>query len=134
VSGEHSEHEAFRKAFLHLVKCSEPTFPETEPAIQGSIIPPPTPPITEPVYRPWTFEEVPLGAEVCWSDPDTGVRVSEIIVGRRVCPRGLLTVNAGRHDYPAKFLIDSMRLCSINGGPWRRCGVEIQTAPPCQSP
>jgi hypothetical protein len=47
-------------------------------------------------------------------------------VGRRVCTRGLLTVNAGRHDYPAKFLLDSMRLCSINGGPWRRCGVEVR--------
>ena len=131
--GEQSEYESFRKAFVNLVKCSGPTFAETEPAT-GSIIPSPPPPITDPVYRPWTFEEVPLGAEVCWADSDTRVRVSEIIVGRRVCTRGLLTVNAGRHDYPAKFLLDSMRLCSINGGPWRRCGVEIQTAPPCQSP
>lgn len=93
---------------------------------------------TDPNYRPWTFEEVPMGAEICWADSCTRVRVSEIIVGRKLWIGDVLTITAGRNDYPAKFLLDSGHLCSINGGPWRRCGVEIPpdaaTTPPCQSP
>jgi hypothetical protein len=100
----------------------------------NSIIPPSLPPITDPVYRPWTFDEIPLGAEVCAAGTDGRVRVSEIIVGRKLWVGGLVTVTAGRNDYPVEFLLNDGYLCSIAGGPWKRCGIEITPTPPCQSP
>jgi len=95
-----------------------------------------------PQFRAWTFDEVPVGALIRQVD-NGGVYVLWMST---ICAKSRARNSVGWSIYVvspgerSELLVDKMHTFDLishsvdSGNTWRRCGVEIQTAPPCQSP
>lgn len=78
-------------------------------------------------YRPWTPEEVPVGALIRHKDWMAGDRLMICGVWGAI-PRVLWCYNEGISDKPAEWVLNSgWEHSTDNGKTWLPCGVEVES-------